>query len=543
MRKIARVLLADSRFFAILADMDRKRSRSFAPFFMLACALMLLVCCVVFFMRVRAIGAEKGIPTLPLYVALALGVAAAFAAAAALSRRLSSGRRIGAAAFVTLLLFGAVFSVLLPPFASPDEQAHYATAYRYANILLGKADLKEQPVEKSIGLVTYRIEFRSEDAALFDSLGTVGYSFDRFYRPVFFAPAETSGISVVRETIVYPYAVTGYIATICGLAVARLLDLPAIPALYVARFFNLALCAGLLSLAVSRAKAMRRVLLVVALFPMTLNLISSLSADAPAIALGLLAFAELTRLAAGETPLRAADLWPLALLFALLCPLKIHFAPLALSVLALGKKRFVSRRDRLLGVLLVLLPCALFCALANYSAIAGVLSGTGGYHGDGYSVAFLLSHPGEACAMIARSFVRQLPALALCMPGHLLGQLSVALPSYYFTLLYLLLVFAAVFRAGSEPELPVRTRWLFPALAALVVLACYCIMLVWWTPPGSSIIEGVQGRYFLPALPFGLALSYGRRPALPDLGASLVTLTALLDGVAVLYCYAKIIAA
>ncbi len=523
--------------------MDTKRKRSLVLPLALLPALVLLCCCAVTFVHVRALGLEKGIPSLPLYIALALGAAASFAAAFALSRRLAAGRRIGAAAFVTLLLFGAAFSVLLPPFASPDEQAHCATAYRYANVLLGEASLNEQPIEKSIGFVTYRVAFRAGDAAVFDSLGTREYSFDRFYRPVFFAPAASNGGAVVRETIVYPYAVTGYIATACGFFVARLLNLSAVPMLYLARFFNLALCAGLIALAVSRAKAMRRVLLVIALFPMTLNLISSLSADAPAIALGLLAFAELTRLFPAGKPLRAADLWPLALLFALLCPLKIHFAPLSLSVLALGKKRFASAKSYLLGALLVLLPCALFCALANLTSFAGVLSGTGGYHGDGYSVAFLFTNPGEALAMIARSFVRQLPALALCMPGHLLGQLTVALPSYYFTLLYLLLVFAAAFRADGEPGLPARARWLFPSLAALVVLASYCIMLVWWTPPGSNIVEGVQGRYFLPALPFGLALLCGRRPALPDLGAYFVILAALLDGVAVLYCYARIIAA
>lgn len=510
---------------------------------MLACALMLLVICAVFFVRARAIGLEKGIPSLLLYTALALTLAAAFFAAVLLSRRLASGRGIGALTFIALLLFGAVFSVLLPPFASPDEQVHYATAYRYANILLGQADVREQPTGRSIGLLTYRVKFRGEDAALLDFLATYDFGFDRFYRPVFFAPAAAAGGSAVIETIVYPYAFTGYAATACGLLAARLLDLPAVPTLYVARFCNLALCAGLISLAVSRARAMRRALLVIALFPMTLNLVASLSADAPAIALGLLAFAELVRLMTEERPLRATDLWPLALLFALLCPLKIHFAPLALAVLALGKKRFASARSRLLGVLLVLLPCALFCALANLPAIAGALSGTGGYHGGGYSVAFLLSRPGEALVMIARSFIRQLPALALCMPGHLLGQLTVALPSYYFTLLYLLLAVAASFRVRGEPELPLRARWLLPSLAALVVLTCYCIMLIWWTPPGSSVIEGVQGRYFLPALPFGLALLYGRRPALPDLGAYFVTLIALLDGIAVLYCYTKIIAA
>ena len=45
----------------------------------------------------------------------------------------------------------------------------------------------------------------------------------------------------------------------------------------------------------------------------------------------------------------------------------------------------------------------------------------------------------------------------------------------------------------------------------LVLLATMLVMLMSWTPLGSSVVEGVQGRYFLPVLPLALTALRSRR--------------------------------
>jgi uncharacterized membrane protein len=64
--------------------------------------------------------------------------------------------------------------------------------------------------------------------------------------------------------------------------------------------------------------------------------------------------------------------------------------------------------------------------------------------------------------------------------------------------------------------------------AWLIIIAQYLS----WTEVGAVLVDGVQGRYFIPLLPF-LALLFPRQPASPTLGtlAQLAALILTLVGV------------
>jgi uncharacterized membrane protein len=89
-------------------------------------------------------------------------------------------------------------------------------------------------------------------------------------------------------------------------------------------------------------------------------------------------------------------------------------------------------------------------------------------------------------------------------------------------------------------ELDRRSRRWIALVAALTVLgyvlAHYLIFYLAWTPIGSNRVEGVQGRYFVMALPvaaLGLGALVNRAPAVV-VTALLASSGAILSGVAVI---------
>ena len=59
--------------------------------------------------------------------------------------------------------------------------------------------------------------------------------------------------------------------------------------------------------------------------------------------------------------------------------------------------------------------------------------------------------------------------------------------------------------------MPARHRLVSLALCFGTVFATLLIMLMSWTPLDSPVVEGVQGRYFLPVLPLALLALRDRR--------------------------------
>ena len=114
--------------------------------------------------------------------------------------------------------------------------------------------------------------------------------------------------------------------------------------------------------------------------------------------------------------------------------------------------------------------------------------------------AFVVDHPGDAAALLISDFVRSAPALTHQALG-VLGWLDAPIPSSVAVFLGLMLVLVAF----GEPGLPatlVGFRWLGIGIFGVGTLTLLVMNYLWWTPPGASHVEGIQGRHLLPLIPF-----------------------------------------
>ena len=277
-----------------------------------------------------------------LLVGLAACVVVFFGMRAALSQKVALHRLV----FALVLCFGMLYSVVLPPYAAPDEQYHinqsFTLACRWAN-WFSSEDWKMGNVPLT---TSYRREhdadplLQEERTTVFtwqemtDNLLT--RSPDRFDSHVALDEQQTD-----RNPLLYlPSAAVVFLCF--------LLRLGFVPTLMLGRLANLLCFAALAALAVRRAPFGKRIFAVVALLPMTLHLAASFSRDA--LLLGLcFAFTALCADAVfGPTEVRLSwRSWvPMALCGLLLAPAKVVYLPLAALVLLIPAAR-LGRRARI----------------------------------------------------------------------------------------------------------------------------------------------------------------------------------------------------
>lgn len=446
------------------------------------------------------------------------------------------------------LVLGLLFQAAMPGLSAPDEVSHYITAYRLSNRLMGKPELTEDMGLVGVRAEDYRLEDLSGTKTLeipddeeppAEILGSpVRYAtyrtiadWDRRYP--FDETVVSSGLPDVRTTPVM------YLPQAAGISLARLLRFRAPALVFLAGFMNLLVFLLLTAEAVRRAPFGKELYFGAGLLPMSLHLASSLSYDAGIIGCIFLFTAEILRLAYGKIEggktegagpvIRFRDLLLIVVLIAVFGPCKLVYSVLVFLFFLIPKERFGKGR-RILSFLVLFLALTFSMAAVNTSVIrsyvsagneekAAVSAAEAGESAGaavsaeaavkrGYPVSELIRRPVFIFRMVCDTFSSQSDELVMGMTGMWLGNLDPLLGLPFFAVLWYLagLLVLAFRRPGEASPMGAGARLWCGLLVLGVVLLTAGAMLVAWTMRDAQIIEGIQGRYFLPVLPLLLML-------------------------------------
>jgi Predicted membrane protein (DUF2142) len=406
-------------------------------------------------------------------------------------------------------LFGPLVLAITPPLRGPDEPAHFLRAY---GILSGEiipataddrgrkgvflpAELHRQmdSYERALGGI-YRSgaeqwtfgEVLAEYARLRD--GAMGHS----DAPVFVNYGGSEG-----------YSPAPYLPYLPGLALARLLDLDVVPTVYVMRATAFLILTAIMAAAIAIVPALPWAFLLIALLPSALFSRAMLSADGSSLAYTMMAAALCLRAAYG---LRSEAPW-LRSLWMTLCvlgkPPQIVFVlgeAMRAPLTALARHWRRSAVVVVPAVAVTLLWAAVSSGdVAAWRIVDGTTNATEHFQ-PLWKLRFLLEHPLHFPALLVGT-THHLGAYALQLIG-ILGWLDIRLQEWVYPILGLTMLFGLW--APLQVDAPTRRR--LAAVSALTVLGyCLAVFLVFylvWTPINGVRVEGVQGRYFVVALPF-----------------------------------------
>lgn len=406
---------------------------------------------------------------------------------------------------IVLICSGLLYMIVFPPLTAPDETYHFESSYCLSNVLMG------------FGYGTEPMPMRMADEGLLREL-TIDVGVGN-YSTVFAGFAELfAGSDMVMADIGRSFSIGTNppwikLPSALGITVARLLNLGPYYLLYLGRLCNLLVFVAAAWWAYRITPIGKNVLATVSLLPMTLHLAASYSYDAGILALAFLDTALILRAIRREGPIRLPELLSVGVTSCLLAPCKVVYYPLVLLVVFIPGRRFASRRHEvLIKASFIVLPLVVLLGLRleNLVDISGMTDTSdvvGPVRGDEaglhYTLGDVLSNPVKFILMYLRTFDVMGTNYLFNIVGTALAclQQNIVAPYFYGVALMAILLLSS-FKSIDDGEcMGIPFRMCSVAVFIVCVLAVMASMLLDWTSVTDTVINGVQGRYFLPLLP------------------------------------------
>ena len=351
-------------------------------------------------------------------------------------------------AFVLLAsIFGLLFVFLTPPCYAPDEVAHFWRAVSIAHGTLNPTAGKA-PVPKGYEILVFCV--MHGNAKLTRPMFETAWDVDPHAH-------ELVNLRVVPAS----YTPANYLPQIAAALIGRLTGARPLLVFYLGRLFALAAFIALVAFAIDVTPVLKWGFCAAALLPMTLFMAASWSADSLTIGV-------------------------------------------AFVVTALGLRKLESLRhvEQALSLLLgmckpgyFLIPLIAKRWLPMLASIVGFIIAT--------LLAVNASTSSQECfptLVIAKDYVAHGALYAEQLVGRL-GMLDVFLPRWLIRIEWIFLAVLAITAGESVP----RVQRLLAMFVVLATMGAISVGLYFaWTPSCASLIEGIQGRYFLPIVPLAL---------------------------------------
>ncbi len=444
---------------------------------------------------------------------------------------------------VVMLIFGLAYMYVFPAMSAPDEIAHFISAYKISNKMLGKqATVKDGHViiraqdlwiEDVDGEYTFDKSKSEEEKVLIPEEGSHGKiissKLEETSYKVFYGEGNIRGadnyISFGGKNYEKAQSLHAPVNTIpsvyflpaTGITVARIMGLNSVYLVLFGRIANLILFILFGTLGIYFLPKFKEFIFLVSLLPTTIELAASYSYDAVMISSMIFFVSYVFYLAHEKKEFDIKDLVIVSLIAGLVLPCKMVYFPMLLLLFGIPMYKFKFRGKVdgkikkenitffLASAVVVLLAWVFAMYLVNRSTVVGYSTSTASsleWAGEeSYTIGYLLHNKLKAVKLFYNTLLLQLEYYHKTMFGAYLGHADdvVGIPYVGFLVLNIGMIFS-VFGEAKEKQLLIKERVLTGISIFFVIFLVLLSMLIAWTPISSEFIEGVSGRYFIPVL-------------------------------------------
>ncbi len=389
-----------------------------------------------------------------------------------------------------LIAAGIIMLLVLAPGSGPDDKFHYYSSYILSEAMMGHDT--GQGVDNR-----YLFDFYVYD-------GYVGYNVNSSYIKVLTELGERitdepAGYTadVWKEGWVNPLA---HPASALGITIGKLLHRNFVTVYTAGRLLNMLLYVFLAYAAIRVVPVNKELMLLIAMTPMAMQQCCSMSYDSVINGAALLFVAYVLRVLYEKRDMRGREVAACVIMLAILAVVKVVYVVLALLLIPVMGRQ-IKKLIPALGI-----PAAALLIL-KWREIAAVAIGPGG---DTYTVSAILRDP----VGFVRLTISTLEGNGWLYLKGMIGNLMTGgfTPiSEWFVLGYMIIIVLYILSESAIITEDRKVRGLLVITAVLGSLAVLLTFVLACTPVGSSVIMGVQGRYFLPfAAPVLYCLHGGR---------------------------------
>ncbi len=403
---------------------------------------------------------------------------------------------------------GMLFMLLIPAKLGADEDAHLNTVYKIAERIEGweSTDPSRSVVlqEELDNALSVNDPSHAYYSAYYDYL-RAGRTNDALAETEYWGNVENPKIT--------------YFPAALGIVAGRHLGLSAPGIILMGRFFSFLVVLFLLFYAIRRIPFGKEIFFTISLLPIMLQESTTINADGIDIALSFaMTAAVFSRLYGEKDRERFVDYGILIVTALLLSRCKFGallpfgLLPLVFFFRFLKKRKTglssLPQKERIeemiLGIGGLVLP--VICLLAGFLPLFGfTVNAYGGtIWSEHYQLSELLRDPVGTAFLLGSTVYEKFDFYLFSMGGTSLGWMNILLPQFLILIGLFLVILSSLPEKKEQGRIGTKEKVWFFVISLLTAAFAVGGMLIGWTNKGASSIEGVQGRYFLPALPLFL---------------------------------------
>lgn len=378
-----------------------------------------------------------------------------------------------------------LFLILVPIFQVPDEVNHYVRSYALIHgYFLVPADGKI-PIPENL------IPFRSDSYTPYILYHNFMMRIDG---------SKTILHDNVNMALYFPVS---YILQAFGIALGEVLTHNTYVMVIMGSLANAAGCTAIIYYAIKYIPYGKGILLFLALTPMALQERASLSVDAITFAMALAVLSFCLYMRSEHRQMNRKQIALLYVMMLMMASCKVVYFILTALVLIIPWECFGNKKRSIFHKAAVL--TAVFSVSMGWLFIAGkYLQYTRGGGGTGEKVSYIVNNPGRYLYIMDKVLWQQGTEFFDQLLGSKLGSLNISINECLIMGLTVLLCWF-VFEERAQKERSDYLSSLFMAGIGIgTIFLIFTSLYIQWTDVGAATydIEGLQGRYFLPVLPY-----------------------------------------
>lgn len=381
---------------------------------------------------------------------------------------------------------GLLYMALIPIGRVPDERNHFLRAYEISEgHLVSDKDKENGNGGRILSDDTSKIfEAKNEKMTYGDLIEN-----SRIIR------SNTKSFKSFTNMSLYSFVC--YIPQVIGISVGKILHLPTLYIAYLGRLTNFIFWIVLMYFAIKLIPFKKICVLVVSFMPMMLQEATSLSADALTIGMSFFLISYVLHIKYDKENVEKKDKIILSISSIVMSLCKIVYLPICLTLFLIPFNKFKSRKDKYVNIISLAFIVVFINLLWLKISSSYLIEFNPGVSSID-QVKFVLMHPIDYIKIFYQSLCNNITLYVYNIIGFSLCYFDVNL-SYLYIFMYLFMIII-VFALDNTKKIDKWDKWMQAFIIVSTIALMFTSLYVQWTPVGANIIDGVQGRYFIPLL-------------------------------------------
>lgn len=404
---------------------------------------------------------------------------------------------------------------IVPAFQAPDEFNHFYRAYSFSQ---GEIVVKDGKTDIDTGVLAFDQKFSHLPSRVENKVGNDILSSKNHWEN------QNASVSFPNTAVYFPVV---YTPQALAILIGKTAGLSVDSTYYLARMLSLLGCVLCLYAAdrVYRTPAAAGLLF---LMPMVVFQAATTGPDALSFSISAVIAAFLCKAFYAEKPFENRDFYILSALIFILVTSRINLTPLALLPFLIA-----YRHKQKKWYILTLLNIALICVwILLAMKVVGAASSFNHGMTSGEKLKVFLADPGRLLGYFWSTFTdKNMMKDYLFQYIGVLGWLDTALKKSFYHFVLIFLPLFGLLAMNGNPKAFFKNinnsqTWLTMSVLLSGVLLTFFILLLAWTDISKrNVIEGVQGRYFIPIVIIGTYVLFAKIDTKPPIRKILTVLT------------------